>query len=170
LLYVASAALLDLSAVEHKHEVKIYSEDQNGSRNLLEVVSNTDTHSVDDHAVGSKSGIASKRQVYGWDSFMNHSCDPNAYFPLLHRTESELCYQAIALRDIDVGMEVTCDYALFDYHCSGHEISVCACGSKKCRGKMLGFHGEYQDDLSCDMPSSVRMQLLSQLSTELVPV
>lgn len=140
--FFATAALLDLSAVRHEHKVKIYTEDQNGNRTLLETVSNTNTHSVDDHAVGSKSSIASKRQVYGWDAFMNHSCEANAYFPLLHRTESELCYQALALRDIDEGMEVTCDYALFDYHCSGHEISICACGSNKCRGKMLGFHGE----------------------------
>lgn len=61
LLYVASAALLDLTAVDHKHQVKIYSEDQNGNRVLLETVSNTDTHSVDDHAVGYL-----KRQVYGF--------------------------------------------------------------------------------------------------------
>lgn len=142
LLYVASAALLDMSSVGQQHKVHIYSEDQHGNRILLETVSNTDTHSVDDYAVGSKSGVANKRQVYGWDAFMNHSCHANGYFPLLHRTESELRYQAIALRDIDAGMELTCDYALFDYTCGGHEILNCACGSEKCRGKMLGFHGE----------------------------
>ena len=53
-----------------------------------------------------------------------------------------MCYQAIALRDIDVGDEVTCDYALFDYYCDGHPIEVCACGSTKCRGKMMGFQGK----------------------------
>ena len=53
-----------------------------------------------------------------------------------------MCYQAIALRDIDVGDEITCDYALFDYDCSGHQIEVCACGSTKCRGKMTGFQGK----------------------------
>lgn len=46
------------------------------------------------------------------------------------------------MRDIKPGEEVTCDYALFDYHCNGHEIEVCACGSHKCRGKMLGFQGK----------------------------
>jgi SET domain-containing protein len=51
-------------------------------------------------------------------------------------------YRAIAMRDIKPGEEVTCDYALFDYHCNGHEIEVCACGSHKCRGKMLGFQGK----------------------------
>ena len=38
--------------------------------------------------------------------------------------------------------EVTCDYALFDYHCNGHEIELCACGSPNCRGKMTGFSGK----------------------------
>jgi hypothetical protein len=154
LLYIASAALLDLSDAGHRHKVNIYSEDQNANRILLETHTNTDTHSVDDHAIESKAGVASKRQVYGWDSFMNHSCDANAYFPLLYRTETEMFYQATALRDIDVGTEVTCDYALFDYNCSGHEILVCACGSEKCRGKMLGFHGEIQGVHACIfMPS-----------------
>jgi hypothetical protein len=60
---------------------------------------------------------------------------------MIHRTPNEICYQAIALRDISVGEEVTCDYALFDYHCNGHEIEECACGSPKCRGRMLGFQG-----------------------------
>ena len=141
-LYIACAALLDLSAAGHCYKLKIYSEDTNGKRSLMETHDNTDTHSVDDHAFESKSGTTSKRQVYGFDSFMNHSCQANAYFPLLYRTSTEMCYQAIALCDIDVGTEVTCDYALFDYSCSGHEIEVCACGSKKCRGKMLGFQGE----------------------------
>ncbi len=142
LLYIASAALLDLSSADHCYKLKIYAEDQNGKRSLLETHDNTDTHSVDDHAIESKSGATSKRQVYGFDSFMNHSCQANAYFPLLYRTSTDMCYQAIALSDIDAGMEVTCDYALFDYSCSGHEIEVCACGAKKCRGMMLGFQGE----------------------------
>jgi SET domain-containing protein len=133
---------LDLSAAGHCYKLKIYSEDQAGTRCLLETHDNTDTHSVDDHAIESKSGATSKRQVYGFDSFMNHSCQANAYFPLLYRTPNEMCYQALALCDIDAGMEVTCDYALFDYSCSGHEIVVCACGSKMCRGNMLGFQGE----------------------------
>lgn len=145
LLYIASCALLDLSAAGHCYKLKIYSEDANGKRSLLESHDNTDTHSVDDYAIESKSGVTSKRQVYGFDSFMNHSCQANAYFPLLYRTSTEMCYQAIALCDIDAGMEVTCDYALFDYSCSGHEIEVCACGSKKCRGKMLGFQGERRE-------------------------
>ena len=70
------------------------------------------------------------------------SLNPNIVPALLYRTPTEMCYQAIALRDIDVGDEVTCDYALFDYYCDGHKIEACACGSTVCRGKMLGFQGK----------------------------
>jgi hypothetical protein len=66
---------------------------------------------------------------------------PSIASALLYRTATEMCYQAIALRDIAAGEEVTCDYALFDYQCNGHQIEVCACGSQKCRGQMLGFQG-----------------------------
>uniref|UniRef100_A0A7S2M487 Histone-lysine N-methyltransferase n=1 Tax=Skeletonema marinoi TaxID=267567 RepID=A0A7S2M487_9STRA len=153
-MYTGYAAMLDLSSIGQVFEVKIYSED----RELLSKHYNDDTHSVDDHAPGSKSGTESKRQVYGWDGFMNHSCDANAYFPLLYRTPTEMCYQAIALRDINVGDEVTCDYALFDYQCNGHEIEVCACGSTKCRGKILGFQG---------LPLQTKVELLCMVEEEI---
>lgn len=76
IMYTGYAAMLDLSTIGHGFKVKIYSED----RQLLSEHYNDDTHSVDDHAPGSKTGSESKRQVYGWDGFMNHSCDANAYF------------------------------------------------------------------------------------------
>lgn len=75
-MYTGYAAMLDLSSIGQVFEVKIYSED----RQLLSKHCNDDTHSVDDHAPGSKTGSESKRQVYGWDGFMNHSCDANTYF------------------------------------------------------------------------------------------
>lgn len=74
-LYVGHCAVLDLSGIGHGFKLKIYSED----RQLLSQHFNDDTHSVDDHAPGSKTGSESKRQVYGWDGFMNHSCDANSY-------------------------------------------------------------------------------------------
>jgi hypothetical protein len=149
LLYIASCALLDLSPYEQKYELKIYSEDvenqeAGGRRRLLDARVNTETHSVDDgkNAPVAGDGASRLRQVYGWDSFMNHSCDANAHFPPLRRTRTESHYRAIAIRDIAAGDEVTCDYALFDYDYNDHEIEICVCGSEKCRGKMFGFHGE----------------------------
>lgn len=76
LLYVGQARMLDLSAIGHGFQLRIYSEDCE----LLSQHCNDDTHSVDDYAAASKTGSESKRQVYGWDGFMNHSCDANAYF------------------------------------------------------------------------------------------
>jgi SET domain len=73
------------------------------------------------------------------DGFMNHSCDPNCWCPLVSRTPNFMCYDAIAEMDIHPGDEITCDYSLFDYECDGHAIEQCGCGAAICRGKMLGF-------------------------------
>jgi SET domain-containing protein len=80
------------------------------------------------------------RQVYGFDGFMNHSCDPNIICnEIVETTEQHEVYKSIALKDIEVGDEITCDYALFDYTCNGHEIDPCLCGAANCRGSMKGF-------------------------------
>lgn len=107
LVYVGYAVMLDLSAAGHGYKLRVYSEDGRGKRQFLHEFDSNDTHSVDDYADGSKNGETSKRQVFGWDGFMNHSCDPNIYFPLLFRTPTELCYRAVALRGIAPGEEVT---------------------------------------------------------------
>jgi len=73
------------------------------------------------------------------DGFTNHSCSPNAFCPAVSETPELWCYDCIAERDIQAGEEITCDYALFDYDCSGHEILQCGCQSSNCRGKMMGF-------------------------------
>jgi SET domain len=70
---------------------------------------------------------------------MNHSCSPNCYCPLVRRTGDRLSYDAMAVQDIHPGDEITCDYALFDYDCNGHEIAACHCEAPNCRGSMRGF-------------------------------
>ena len=94
-MYTGYAAVVDLSSMGQVFELKIYSED----RQLLSKHDNDDTHSVDDHAPGSKTSNESKRQVYGWDGFMNHSCDANAYFRELH-----LCFASCSLTSEDVSL------------------------------------------------------------------
>jgi hypothetical protein len=87
------------------------------------------------------------RQVYGFDGFMNHSCDPNIYCPHYPRNIDDLklaevgkkFYYSYALKEIKEGDEISCDYATFDYTCDGHEITECLCGSNQCRGSMTGF-------------------------------
>ncbi len=65
------------------------------------------------------------RWVLCWDAgrYMNHSCEPNVrgVGPNLQ----------IAVRDISVGDEITCDYA----ECNLLEPFACACGSTRCRGQ-----------------------------------
>eukprot|EP00956_Cyclotella_meneghiniana_P031722 scaffold84212_cov72-Cyclotella_meneghiniana.AAC.3 len=139
IIYYGECLLIDLSFVNNGHILQVFSYED--PQKLLAEYRNSDTHSVEDYGAESNQAETSRRQVYGWDSYMNHSCDPNAHFPLNARTEDKLTYYAIALRDISVGDEITCDYACFDYHCDGHEIEDCKCNAPTCRGKMLGFHG-----------------------------
>lgn len=79
--------------------------------------------------------IDDARQIYGFDSYMNHSCNPTVICNNLSDSE----YDVIAFRDIEIGDEITCDYALFDYECNGHEIEKCECSHLNCRGNMKGF-------------------------------
>ena len=91
---------------------------------------------------GVKSAVGNTRQVYAFDGFMNHSCEPNVYCPCNGLTlEGCPIYDCIAVKDIAPGTEITCDYALYDYECDGHAIEACLCGTSGCRGYMTGFQG-----------------------------
>jgi SET domain-containing protein len=56
------------------------------------------------------------------ERYVNHSCDPNTTI----RNQADT-----ATRDIDIGEEITSDYALTDAPALGF---VCQCGSPQCRG------------------------------------
>ena len=60
----------------------------------------------------------------------NHSCAPNTYVDW-----KGLCLRA--LRDIDTGEELTCNYLTTDWDL--HEKFVCTCGSPDCYGEIRGF-------------------------------
>ncbi|MEY2581522.1 MAG: uncharacterized protein QOE09_1371 [Ilumatobacteraceae bacterium] len=60
--------------------------------------------------------------------FINHSCDPNCAL-----SGSVIL---IAGRDIDVGEELTYDYATTDG--SDYDEIECSCGTARCRGKVSG--------------------------------
>jgi hypothetical protein len=76
-----------------------------------------------------------KRQLYFFDSFMNHSCDPN----IVGFCEPENQYYNFALKDIYPGDEITSDYTLFEYDCVNKNILKCECNGGGCLGKTLGF-------------------------------
>ena len=62
--------------------------------------------------------------------YLNHSCAPNTYVDW-----KGLCLRA--LRDIDTGEELTCNYLTTDWDL--HEKFVCSCGSPDCYGEIRGF-------------------------------
>jgi len=60
--------------------------------------------------------------------FINHCCNPNA----------GVCGQItlVAMRDIEIGEEITFDYAMADS--SSFDEFDCACGAENCRGRVSG--------------------------------
>ena len=59
--------------------------------------------------------------------YMNHSCDPNAYYRYDGQTS-----MAFARRFISKGDEVTVDYLINN---AGGDSWTCKCGASRCRGK-----------------------------------
>ena len=77
-----------------------------------------------------------QRALYTFDCFVNHSCDPSMHGIYSHEEDKT---ENWALRDIEPGDEINSDYCLFEYDCEDKSIERCACGSKKCLGKVFGF-------------------------------
>jgi len=74
---------------------------------------------------------------YSPASYVNHSCDPNAYVEFKTLGKKYL----IALRDIKKGEEITKDYSLEAVDQIDNEnpwVLDCKCGSKNCRKKIIG--------------------------------
>lgn len=88
------------------------------------------------HTVNVGQGL---RQCYTFDTFQNHSCDPNTAMP--EATEGDLLpdsiYELVAIKDIKKGTELTCDYETFDRALDG-TVFHCQCGSANCRGVVHG--------------------------------
>ena len=68
--------------------------------------------------------------------FTNHSCEPNVNAVVIpkdkHRTEKAIVFYA--LKDLDVGDEITYDYK-FAFE-DGTDTIHCNCGASMCRGRM----------------------------------
>lgn len=60
--------------------------------------------------------------------FFNHSCDPNCGFASIDTA------LVVAIRDIEIGEELTYDYQLMDSEASFYTGLDCKCGSYNCRG------------------------------------
>jgi hypothetical protein len=79
------------------------------------------------------------RQLYTFDGFMNHSCNCNSVSSD-GKSDGSNCffYDQIAIKDINIGDEITCNYLHFDYECDGHSFE-CLCKSDNCIKFVNGF-------------------------------
>lgn len=66
----------------------------------------------------------------GDDYFLNHSCDSNLWM--------KDAYTLIAKRDVQIGEELTADYAIWEADETFVSKWECRCGSVKCRGRVTG--------------------------------
>ena len=62
--------------------------------------------------------------------FINHSCDPNTWM--------EDAFTIVAKRDVEVGEELTIDYALWEADENYVSRWECKCGSSMCRKRVTG--------------------------------
>jgi hypothetical protein len=65
---------------------------------------------------------------------VNHSCDPNCGV----RINAAQAFDFVARRPIELGQEVTFDYAMRNYTID-HFPAVCLCGAVECRGSVTGW-------------------------------
>jgi hypothetical protein len=89
------------------------------------------------------------REFYGFDSFVNHSCDPNTEIiggltskdNNLNYTSMDIStltsYDVIAKKNISIGDELMQDYSTFDPMLDQTEF-ICECGSNICKNIIYG--------------------------------
>lgn len=80
-----------------------------------------------------------KYELYGFDSFLNHSCDPTLQSWSTREDGHRGDFEMHAVRDIGPGEEFTQDYDALFWDCREATISSCGCGSASCRGRIAGF-------------------------------
>lgn len=74
------------------------------------------------------------REFLYFDSFMNHSCDPNTKINYI----ADNVYQMVAIRDIEQHEELTCDYNCLDNNYNNEKNIItcqftCKCLSPNCK-------------------------------------
>lgn len=66
-------------------------------------------------------------------AYMNHSCDPTAWYAFPDYKMTDECSLMVARRDIEPGEEITFDYATSEAYPEWQGLE-CSCGSGVCRG------------------------------------
>lgn len=70
----------------------------------------------------------------GFISKVNHSCSPNCGI----KVNATGAHDFVAMKTIEVGDEITFDYAMRNY-CIEYFLKQCCCGSESCRGSITGW-------------------------------
>lgn len=80
-------------------------------------------------------------RLYGFDVLMNHSCDPNSVTLIDSQQigKTKVNYDQVAIKDIQVGEEITCNYALSVWEYGESSRVPCYCGTEKCEKNLIGF-------------------------------
>ncbi len=105
------------------------------------------------------------RELYFFDAYMNHSCEPNTYSRDGEVGADFETYDTVASRDIKAGDEINCDYCLFEWDCRDKGIDQCGCGSELCRGQVWGFKFVPEPHRSRMLPHA-HQPVLAQLRAE----
>ncbi len=80
----------------------------------------------------------------GYITKVNHSCNPNCGIKL----NDQSAHDFIAMRTIEIGDEITFDYAMRNY-CIEYFPDQCCCGADKCRGQITGWK---------DLPNDIKLK------------
>jgi len=81
---------------------------------------------------------------YGWDSYLNHSCDQSIYYKeQVKDAEGRIFYDAFAKKDIEAGEELNSNYN--DFYESLFYPFDCFCGSSNCCNKVRGYKPQVID-------------------------
>ena len=78
-----------------------------------------------------------KYQVFGFDRYMNHSCDPCCVAIDSEVIDGEIHYKMMALKDINKGDQLFEDYFHFEF--DEAKIIDCQCGAPNCLKTINGF-------------------------------
>lgn len=87
---------------------------------------------------------------------VNHSCDPNCGISL----NMAGAHDFIAMHAIEIGDEVTFDYAMRNYMIE-HFPYKCSCGSTNCRGRITGWR---------DLPESFKSKYTGYVAPYLIEI
>jgi len=91
------------------------------------------------------------RKATYFDSFTNHSCNPNVFYTDATWEADHLSgdYAVVARQDIQAGAELTVDYDFLQWDAVDSAIESCWCLESMCRGSIQGFSTwSFEDALS----------------------